>query len=225
MSASKSLSPSSLIMQMNSAFPKDEKNSLNNNFQKQSGVMLLLVLAFFMFAICNSKKATIVLICALCLLVGYYYYTNNLSTAVDKFLELLGMSKKINSPANKVEDPKTPANQEKPDIEPVKNSLPQVLPSKIEPGEAMYKSETPVDSTERLEKQSKNSMYRDFHVIQPPVAALNAFRKSSYFPSTKRSVHEIPTSRPTLTDHWNKNGGIEAIHNHMKQSKQAFQKN
>lgn len=225
MSASKSLSPSSLIMQMNSAFPKDEKNSLNNNFQKQSGVMLLLVLAFLIFAICNSNKATIFLICSLCLVVGYYYYTNNLSTAVDKFLELLGMSKKTSSPPNDIQESKNPENEAKPVIEPVKNSPPQVLPPKIESGEAMYKSETPVDSRERLEKQSQVSMYRDFNVIHPPVAALNAFRKSSYFPSSKRSVHEVPMSRPNRTDHWNKNGGMKAIRDHMKQSKQAFQKN
>lgn len=224
MSASKSLSPSSLIMQMNSAFPKDDEKLSKNNFQTQSGVMILLILAFLMFAISNSKNATIVLICGLCLSVGYFYYTNNLTAAVDKFLELLGISKKLESHVNKI--PKSDKSKkdafENIDVEPVKPTAPPVFPPKIEPGKKLYKPETPAERIDRLEKRSKISMFRDFNVVQPPVGALNALRKGSYLPSTKRSIHEVATPPIETKESWNASRGNELIKEQLKNSKLPF---
>ena len=74
------------------------------------------------------------------------------------------------------------------------------------------------------EVKSNRDLLSGYRVVQPPVIALNALRKSSCTGSSKRSLHEQITPNINKTREWNVRNGNALAMEVMNKSKRIFQR-
>ena len=105
---------------------------------------------------------------------------------------------------------------------------PAVHHNKLESaGQRLYKhNENPSASLKRKEVASGSDMFRGYNVIQPPVEALNAFRKAMHLPNKKMSLNDQSLPLEGFNNQfWNAQRSVNAmVGEHSRQSRAPFRR-